>query len=211
MSRLGFKSGFTLLETIVSMAMLSGLILLIFGAFNLASGLFQDTGVRQSAEMQLRSIKLLLQRDIELSDFWLLSKVPRTLSTEGQRDALSLSGLSDWDDSSNFDSATDRPLWNRYIVWYASLEPKATLYRQVVDPGSQILTPYNDLDSNISDVNPGGNSNVIFSRTLSGRVRNFAVSDRLTNGTVTVVVHLDAEGFKRPNAATRTRRISNFR
>lgn len=107
--------------------MVSLMLVLIFGSFGLASGLFQDTSTRQGSEMQLRAIKLLLQHDLELSDFWLTNKLKRPLIGEGNRDALSTANLSDWNDNTKFDPSTDRPRWDRYVVWYATQEPIANM------------------------------------------------------------------------------------
>lgn len=187
----------------MTFAILSGLLLLVFGAFGMATSLFQDTEVRQGTENQLRSIKLLLQRDLELSDFWLMSIAPRS-TADGDRDALCVSALSDWADPVRFDSTTDRPRWDRRVVWYATREPDARLYRQVVEPGGVLSGPYADLTSNLSEVNPEGNQDVVYSRILSRGVRNFRVTNRLQNGTVTVDLKLLAEGRRRPNTATKT-------
>ena len=183
----------------MTIAILSLLLVLTFGSFGMVTSLFHDTELRQGTETQLRGIKLLLQRDIELSDFWLNSMVART-TDDGSRDALSLSTLSEWNDPANFDGASDRPLWNRYIAWYATLEPNAKLYRQVVEPGGRLTVPYADLSTNLSDTNPDGNSDVVYSRTLSDRVQNFEVTTRLQNGTVRVAIQLRAEGLKRANS-----------
>lgn len=187
----------------MTLAILGTLLLLIFGSFGMATSLFQDTDVRQSAENQLRGIKLLLQRDLELSDFWLNNSLERS-TPDGWRDALSVSALGDWDNPANFDGASDRPLWNRYVVWYATQEPDARLYRQVVEPGGLITVPYAGLSTNLSDLNPDGNANALYTRLMSNRVRNFQVTSRLQNGTVRVGLRLRAEGSRRPNTATRT-------
>lgn len=198
------SGGFTLFETIVTFGILSALLTLVFAAFGMATGLFQDTEVRQGAENQLRSTKLLLQRDIELSDFWLMSTVARS-TPDGDRDALSVSRLSDWNDTARFDAVTDRPIWDRYAVWYASLGTDGSLYRQVLQPSGLVTAPYANLSTNLSDANPESNQNVIYSRVLSDRVQNFRVTSRLQNGTVQINLRMAAEGSRRPNTMTRTR------
>lgn len=185
--------------------MVSLMLVLIFGSFGLASGLFQDTSTRQGSEMQLRAIKLLLQHDLELSDFWLTNKLKRPLIGEGNRDALSTANLSDWNDNTKFDPSNDRPQWDRYVVWYATQEPTATLYRQVVEPGGVLTVANGNLStSNLSDLDPNSNANVIFSRRLSERVKDFNVNDRYENGTVTIRVHLQTDGLKRQNTMGKT-------
>jgi Prokaryotic N-terminal methylation motif len=198
--------GFTLLELLISMSLLMVLLLLVFGAFDLGTRIFQESSVRQSAETQLRSIKVLMERDAKLANFWYTNEVSRP-SVDGQRDALSLPSVSDWKDPASYDAATRRPLWDRYIVWYATLGPKGSLYRQVVEPtlaGPSLIAPYGALSANLSDSNPLSNADVVFSRVLSENVLDFEVTTKYQNGTVQAKVRLLSEGGKRAMGSDRT-------
>lgn len=182
------------------MAILGVLMTLAFGAFALSTRLFQDTTIRQSAEVQLRTIKVLLQRDLELTNFWQISHVPRTVGSE-PRDAMALVGLGDWQSPSNFQVASDRPLWDRYIVWYATQQSPGRLVRQLVQPplsGNPFYTgSYSGLSTSLSDSDPGSNRFASQTRVLSETVSEFELVPRLQNGTVRARIRLKALGGNR--------------
>ena len=198
------RRGFTLIETLITLVVFSLLLVMIFGTFGMSTSIFQDTEVRQSTELQMKSIKLLLQRDLELGDFWFLNSVSRDQGDGTFRDALAIGTLNDWDDASQFDPTTGRPTWNRYLVWYATQEDPGKMIRQVVGSGGAALTgPYLGLSTNIND-EPSGNNDVTYSRTLSDRVKDFKIDSRLQNGTVEVKLRLESRGAGRPNSMERT-------
>lgn len=201
------KRGLSLLELTITVALLGLLLLLIFNSFDMGTRIFQETSVRQSTETQLRSIKVLLQRDIKLSNFWLCNAVSRP-TADGSRDALSLATLSNWKDPTLYDGTTNRPLWNRYTVWYATQGSLGSLHRQVISPsfsGSALATAYGDLAANLSDTDPNSNADVTFSRVLSEGVRDFEISTRLQNGTIRAKIRLEATGLKRANSSDKTK------
>ena len=124
------------------------------------------------------------------------------------RDALAMSTLDDWDAPANYDPLTLRPVWNRYIVWYANLSsPTGALYRQLVDPplpgSGGFITPYGDLGSNINE-DPALNGDVIYTRIMSEDVIDFTVNLRFENGTIETILQLRAEGIQRPGTQDRT-------
>ena len=198
----------SLIELIISLSMLSLLLLLIFATFEMGTRLFRDTSVRQSSEMELRGIKLMLERDINLSNFWHsnINSSPREMAGQ-KRDALSLVSLNNWDDPANYDPVSKRPAWNRYIVWYGTLEPKGRLVRQAVDPplgGSPYFNgPYAALSTNLSD-NPLSNQHLVYSRVLTDNLREFQTETRFQNGTIRVRIRLQASGSKRPQSMENT-------
>lgn len=194
------------METLVTLSVLSLLLVVIFGTFGMATSIFQDTDVRQSSENQLRSIKLLMERDLELGDFWLLNTMNRPIADPPtSRDAFAIGTLADWDNPAQFDSVTGRPSWNRYIVWYATQESSGKMVRQVVEPpGGAVLTaPYANLGANLND-DPDLNAHVLYSRTLSERLRNFQVEAAPQNGTLKATIGLQTTGAKRPNSQQNT-------
>lgn len=196
--------GFSLTELIVTMGILGVLMTLAFGAFAFTTRVFADTNTRQSTETEMRNIKVLLERDLELTNFWQVNTQARTLP-HGTRDGLAFVSLSDWTASGNFLAATGRPAWDRYVVWYSTQDnPSGSLYRQLLapglPPGGHLNSFYSDLSSNLSDSNPDGNKDVIYSRRLSQSVVDFEVTPKLTNGTVEVRIRLLAKGGMRPQS-----------
>jgi prepilin-type N-terminal cleavage/methylation domain-containing protein len=198
--------GLTLIETMVTLGVFSMLLVFIFNTFSISTAIFQDTDVRQATETQMKSIKLLLQRDLELGDFWFINSVSRPQMDATLRDALAVGTLADWDDPAQFDATTGRPGWNRYIVWYATQEDPGRMIRQVVEPGGGVPLPgaYAGLSTNLNDGDPNLNADLLISRTLSDRVKNFAVTPRLQNGTIQITIRLESRGAKRANSVDNT-------
>lgn len=191
------KAGFSLLELLAAMAVLTLLLSLVFGSFIMATRCFYETSTRQSAETELRAIKVLLQRDLEGTSFWQVGSVSRP-TAQGQRDGLSLVTLDDWSNNLNFDGASERPRWNRYVVWYATQEQPGRLVRQVIQPSSiPIPASYPNLGTNMNDIDPLANASVLGSRILSHNVLDFEVIPRLQNGSVRVRARLYRAGLKR--------------
>lgn len=201
------------MELVITMGMLSLLTFLLFSAFELGTRVFRDTTVRQDTENQLRAIKLLLERDANHTNVWNCNEngLPRTVNVGGtdyNRDALAMSALDDWEAPANYDTLTYRPIWNRYIVWYATLEsPTGALYRQVVDPpvpAGGFITPYAALGMNINE-DPSLNADVVYSRPLSEDVIDFTTNVLFTDGTIQTSIRLKASGTStRPGTMVRT-------
>lgn len=196
------------------MSILSVLVAVLFGAFEMGTRIFRDTNVRQSTENQLRSIKLLLERDANHTNIWLCNKnpAPRSVTVGSdtfQRDALSMATLKDWDAPGSYstDEESLRAMFDRYVVWYATTEvPQGKLFRQLVDPppvSGGFTTPYAGLSSNINN-NPELNANVFHSRPMSSDVMDFATGVNFGNGTITVTLRLKADGELRPGTQVRT-------
>jgi prepilin-type N-terminal cleavage/methylation domain-containing protein len=199
------QRGMTLIETVVTLGIFSLLLVFIFNTFSISTSVFQDTDVRQATESQMKSIKLLLQRDLEMGDFWFVNTVSRPQADGTFRDGMAVGTLADWDDASQFDIDTGRPAWNRYIVWYATQEDSGRMVRQVVETGGGVLPgPYPSLSGNLNDVNPDANADLLFSRVLSAGVKNFRVDPRLQNGTISVSIRLESRGAKRANSQEST-------
>lgn len=190
------------------MTILGILLSLAFGAFAMSTRIFQDTTTRQSAEVQLRAIKILAERDIELSNFWNIRTYPNR-GGDG-RDAMVLNALSDWDAPGNFDPATGRPAWDRHVAWYATNETNkpGRLVRQLLAPtlpaGSFLDSPFSESQSFFSDVNPSGNGDAIYTRVLSASVLEFRVTPRLQNGSVKLQIRLLARGKQRQLSSVKT-------
>ena len=200
------ERGNLLLELIVSMGIFTLLIGLLFAAFHQGTRIFGETTVRQSTARQMRNIRLLLGRDAKLANFWNSTFLSRYNASYGYRDALALSALSDWDDPTKFDGFSGRPLWDRYVVWYATEELNGKLYRQLVAPsftGPSLIDPYDTLPSNVSNIDPNNNDDIISSRLLSESVRNFRLDLRAQDGTLRAVVRLLSKGG--PGVQTQTR------
>lgn len=189
--------------------MLGALLLLLFGAFSMSTRVFSESTLRQSAEQQLKTIRILLERDLELTSFWLIKEDARTLGDGTSRDGVAMVGLSEWNDSSLFQSGTQRPAWNRQLVWYATEETPGRLIRQVVAPpppapSTYLNQPYEALADNRSNVSPESNHHVHSTRYLSAGVTDFKVTSKLSNATLEVKLHLQQKGNYRAQSMAKT-------
>lgn len=200
------RRGQLLIEMMIALGMLSLMLLLVFSAFTMSTRIFSESLVRQSAEQQLKAIRLLLERDLDLTNFWLVGVHSPVAPSGPRRDALSLVTLSQWDDASLFDPTTSRPAWNRYVVWYATQTEPGRLIRQVlnppnVPPNAFYVSPFEGLSTGLQDANPENNRYALYTRYLSENVVDFQASSRLRNGTINVRLHLLHSGGKRALAA----------
>lgn len=203
------KSGQLLLELLLSMGMLGLVLGLVFLAFRATVRVFGESTLRQSAEQQLKAIRVLLERDTELTNFWLANVATRT-SVEGtSRDGISLVALSDWNNAALFQSGTLRPAWDRQIVWYATQKTPGRLIRQVnapapVSPATYLNTPYPLLLPGFSDTTLESNHDTLSTRYLSDDVVDFGVTSRLQNATLRVTLHLRKSGNYRRESMEKT-------
>ena len=189
----------------VALGMFVLVLSLVFLAFRTTVRLFGEGSMRQSAEQQLNAIRVLLERDTELTSFWLAGVVPRTLGLGESRDGLSMVSLSNWDDAAHFQPGTMRPAWDRQIVWYATQTDPGTLIRQLdapppTAPATFLNKPYSLLKPGFSDSEISASKDALSTRYLSGEVKSFKVTSNLKNATLVVNLHL----LKIGNARART-------
>lgn len=202
------RRGQLIVEMLLALGMLSLLLVLVFGAFGMSTRIFTESTLRQSAEQQLKTVRVLLERDIELTNFWLANVVTRPVSGGRSRDALSMVGLSEWNNASLFQSDTQRPAWDRQLIWYATTESPGRLIRQVaapptVAPSPYLNQPYAALGENLAEASPEGNKNVLSTRYLSAGVLDFRVAARLQNATLRLELHLQQKGTGRAQSMAR--------
>lgn len=194
------RSGFSLPELITAMFVLGLLTTVVFASFITGTRFFYETSMRQSAENELRAIKTLMERDFDMTNFWWISTDDEP-TADGQRDAVAMVALNDWNDPVNFEFGTDRPMWNRYVMWYATRGNPGSLVRQVIDvdpsPAAFLEVPYPAVDTNRSDANPAANTGVETFRYLSRNVVDFQVTPRLQNGSIRVRLRLHRQGKQR--------------
>ncbi len=192
--------GFSLAELLVALTVLALLTTLIFGALIMGARVIHEASLRQSAETELRAIQLRMEKDVELTNFW-LSQVASRSGTGYSRDGLALVALSDWDSPANFDSTNLAPAWDRFVVWYATQTDPGFLVRQEIRPNPApvpyIQAPYVGLGANLNDLDPTSNDDVVSTRYLSRNLLDFEVIPRFQNGTFRVRLHLRRQGGKR--------------
>lgn len=185
--------------------MLGGIITLTFMALGMTTATFSESTLRQSSEQQLKVISLMLERDLELTDFWGAIASSPVTPPAAPRDGLAILGLSDWNDPDLFEPTTKRPLWNRYVVWHATSGTPGKLVRQVLRPTTPptspsvalSLFPTDDLNAILSTGAPKSHLEVLSARDLSDQIETFKVSTLLENGTIKVELKLHHKGLRR--------------
>ena len=207
--------GFNLLEVVVSCVLLSTAMLCAFEFFEFGSRVFRGGLMRQGLQAQVRRSVTPLDQDLRRTDLSTVSVIAKAqdatreiLSTSGalvERDGLCLAALSNWNLGTNYDTLTSRPMWDRYVVYYATTEAEgARLIRQTVrPPGSPYLSNWGVFTTATSlSQNPALNSGPIENtRVLADQVEEFHVVLDAPTSAVIVKVKFRATGGLRVGTA----------
>ena len=194
--------GLSLIETIVCFAILTFIMGAILIAFTHSSRSFRHALLRQGLQGDAIKLETLLGRDVRMTNFYSNIVVNRPFTTSGgrlvNRDGLSVAAMDDWDNPANYDPVTSLPLWNQYIVYYATNDGDfGKLYRQLIDPGAPTGgLPYPTLSANMRN-DPSLNLDVITTNLISSQVDDLSIRpDDNTQG-MEVVLRLRRRGERR--------------
>lgn len=180
---------FTLLESLVTIAVLGGLVLVVFAVFEVGVTGFRVGGNRLDLQGDLRRVLTPLRKDLQNSSFQSLSMV--TVSAYNiplkppaaspavtvQRDGLCMNGLRNTQDDDSYDADSGLPVWDCFICYFASLDaPDGKMLRMMLkDPSRNTLSvPRSLASSDLSLSNPDLLANNI--RVLSDQVMEFGVT-----------------------------------
>lgn len=202
------KRGFSLLETVLATGFLALVTLLAFSLFGSGSRSLQLTVLRQDLQTQAQRTRMLFDRDVRRGSELVLSvangAARQTVSVFGgtvQRDALAVATLDDWLTPASYDPVDSRPLWDQYVVYYATTEPEGRLIRQVIQSGAPPYTGPLPLGPAQLDDDPAVNAGtIVTTQVLATSVDAFEV---LVNpdGIVEASLRLRRAGMKRPDGA----------
>ncbi len=148
---------FTLLEAVVSMALASLLLVVIFTIFAWGSTSFQLGMKRQDIQSAAERILVLIRKDFAQAAEGSVSVVKRISTLGGatvQRDGACLNGLSNWRDPVLFDAVSGLPLYDRYIAYYATDQTMGQLIRLEIDPGGGAAGPWTGFDQSLMSAPP---------------------------------------------------------
>lgn len=137
--------GFAMIELVVSAGIFVILSILIFSFFRFGTRSFQQANAKQGIQVDALRVMESLQAELKRSSIASVDHLHgydngRTVtSVEGtvNRDAISFVTLDNWKDKTdgvNFDLKTQVPLWNTYMVFYATKEEIGRLIRLRVSP-----------------------------------------------------------------------------
>lgn len=180
--------GFTLLESLVTMAVLGGLIVVVFAVFRVGATGFKVGTNRLDLQGDLRRLMAPLRKDLQNTSFQSTSFVSQSLSVPArppnlnptvtvQRDGLSMNGLLQPEDSDSYDKDSGLPIWDCYLCYFVTLDqPDGKLVRMVLkDPSRDVLSrPLNLGPGDLSSSNGNLIQNNL--RVLSDQMMDFGVT-----------------------------------
>jgi len=185
MSRL---KGFTLIESLVTIAVLGGLVLVIFAVFQVGATGFRVGTNRLDLQGDLRRLMAPLRKDLQNSSFQSTSFVSQSINVPSrpprpnptvtvQRDGLSMNGLLQPEDDDSYNKDSGLPIWDCYICYFATLDqPDGKLVRMVLrDPSHDVLSrPLNLGPADLSSANRDLLQNNL--KVLSDQMMEFGVT-----------------------------------
>jgi prepilin-type N-terminal cleavage/methylation domain-containing protein len=207
------SQGFTLMELMITMSILLGILAMVVGIMIYGVRMFNHASLRQGLEGDARRLSTRLKQDVALTDFRTVSIQQRSLGAF-RRDGLCMASLSNWDDDTNFQTGLGLPRWNRYTVYYATLETSGRLMRQDLEPSGVPVDgwsgPYGALSTNLRE-DPALNPAAVSSTVLSGHVQSFECETDLSENTVAVRCRLRQVGLQKAGSNQKSDESLEFR
>ncbi|MFN8614106.1 MAG: hypothetical protein U0931_41625 [Vulcanimicrobiota bacterium] len=195
------RRAFTLVEVSVSALVLSLALLVCFQVFQWGSRVSIQGQLRAGIQGEGRRILLAVRNELMRSDFNTLETLSRTsANADGQlvpRDALCTATLADWNSPASFDANSSVPLWNRYMVIYATRTNPGRLIKQLYAPsGAPYAGPNGSLSSLLND-DPRANPGSLQYFTLGQSIESFQVFSNDESKSVHFDILLGARGARK--------------
>lgn len=132
--RSGRPSGFTLLEALCTLCVFGFFLALLFLTLGWGFRSFSLAVAKSDVTTEARRVALFVERELRSSTYFSVTTLQRRFGDE-RRDAICFVSRDDWSSSDSFNRADSQPRWNRYFVYYATLEePFGRFYRLVLQP-----------------------------------------------------------------------------
>jgi prepilin-type N-terminal cleavage/methylation domain-containing protein len=207
--------GFSLLETMFTVAIMGGLMAILAGVFATATANLKLGATRLELQSELRRVVTPLRRDLRNTNFLSVSRVGQTCSVAANppatqpkvdvaRDGLALNGLKRPLLDSSYDSDSGKPLWDCYILYFATRDdPDGRLVRALLDdsPRSEVAKMLPGFGAgDLSASNPNLLDNSL--KVLSQQVYAFGVELDTTNQLVQMHVKLRGRAGRREGKST---------
>lgn len=181
------QRGTTVVELLVGMTILLLLMGAVFSLFEFGTQSFRLSALRQDLQTTSRQILTRIEQEIRLTNLESMSvadDAARRIVVDGavtRRHALCLATLSDWNDLTLFDANSGMPLWNRYTLYYATLEnPQGRLLRVELDTGAPAAGPWAAFAGlplpDALPVSPFAGATVKRAQSLTSEVLEFALT-----------------------------------
>ena len=133
--------GFSLVELLFALGIFSLFMGGMFSIFGRGYQAFHFLSSRQSVQGELLRLKTMMGEDFGKTHFRSVGSFQRETDLgeeQVSRDIACCLTLDDWTDSANFRDPTSIPLWNRYVIYRASMDPEAKLERLIVAPEGDV-------------------------------------------------------------------------
>lgn len=121
-------SGTTLIEALITTLVFSVVSFAVFAVFNMGSNNWKLMVMRHGMQADGRKALSMLEADLRRTHYSSVNidnssgRFVTVGSSTYERSSLCMAGLDDWKTITNYDSASSRPIWNRYILYYATKE-----------------------------------------------------------------------------------------
>lgn len=126
------KKAFSLMEAIVVLSLVGLVVGGSFLVFRMGSRGFQQAVSKTGTIGDVHRITRALEHDISLSHFYSATAKHRTIPPDDggmRRDGLAVVGLGAWGDAGSFEVGTGLPKWDRWLLFYATKEPRGRMVR----------------------------------------------------------------------------------
>ncbi|MBN9413980.1 MAG: prepilin-type N-terminal cleavage/methylation domain-containing protein [Candidatus Eremiobacteraeota bacterium] len=147
------RRGFTLLESLITIAVMGGLVLMVFAVFEVGVTGFKVGGNRLDLQGDLRRVLTPLRKDLQNSSFQSVSTVSVTAdniplkppnpspAATVQRDGLCMNGLRNSQDDDSYDNVSGLPIWDCFVCYFATQDsPDGKMVRMLLrDPSRDTL------------------------------------------------------------------------
>ena len=194
--------GFTIPEAMVTVAVFSIFLGILFFTMEYGFRAFSVTVARSDVTTEARRLNLFLDRELRSTDYF--SVAIRSRNPAGQRrDGFSFVSVADWNRPDNFDVLENAPRWSDYILFYATTDqPSGKLIRTVLKPQSNSDIggfPYPPFAAAPNTYMPNDPSNysgadIGSTRVLATKVKSFRVTRNVANQQVSIRMLLRQNG-----------------
>lgn len=120
------SNGTTLIEALITTVIFTFVSFAVFAIFNLGQTHWRLMVLRHGMQADGRKAFSTLEADLRRTHFSsvsVINDITAKAAVSGYaRHSICMAGLDDWRAIDNYDSASSRPIWNRYILYYASKE-----------------------------------------------------------------------------------------
>lgn len=194
--------GFTMLESLITIAVLGGLILVVFAVFEVGVSGFKLGNNRLELQGDLRRLLAPLRKDLLNSSYQSVSTLPVTVEVPQNppfanpevtvhRDGLCFNGLRDMSSADSYNADSGLPEWDCYVCYFATKDsPDGKLARILLkDPAHTTRSdPRNLQSSDLSLASPDILNNSV--KVLSDRVMEFEATQDESNQVVNLHIRM---------------------